>query len=243
MKKHISIFMLMVRTSIWKVLLILLGLVTTQVVLFLVLGAGQEPYLLDALERLPYFPLWISFFLVSCALYMPLSDRGGRMNNLILRLGLSEKRIFWIQVLVNALVYLLFLGTQAMIMLLLCAIYNWMTPGKMDLMTIFVTSYQHPMFHRVFPLHDLVGWGNLLVLVAGLSICTAASPIRQRHRFNSLSTTIMTAFAAFHFCSPMDLSDHLDFSEFILPVIFTICLVPVCLMGVLSMEVDESGKA
>ena len=242
MKKQISVFQLMVRTSLWKVLLIMLGLLATQFVLFFVLGAGEEQYLLDVLERLPYWPIGIGLYLISAALYIPLSDRGGRMNNLILRLGLSEKQIYWIQVLFNALVYTMFLVAQAMTMILLCLIHDWVTPGTMDPMSILVTSYQHPVFHRLFPLHDLVSWFNLLVLVTGMSICTAAYPMRQRHRFGSVCTVFMVAYASSYFCSLPDLSDHLYVTEFLLPLLFTICVCAVSLGGVYTMEVDDYGK-
>lgn len=242
MKKHISIFNLMVRSSIWKVLLIFGAMAVSQVILFFVMGAGEEVYLLDALKRIPSsVVVGVGLFLITLALCIPLSDQGGRMNNLILRLGLSEKEIFWLHVLFCAMAYSLFIMAQALIMVLLCLIHDWVTPGDMDPMAVFVTSYQHPLFHRFFPLHDLVGWANHLLLVAGLSICTAAQPIKQRHRYNSICTAIMLVFAVSHFSS-LDAFDHLHFSQIVLPFFVTICVVPICLYGVLTMEVDDDGK-
>lgn len=242
MKKHISVFNLMTRVSLRKILLILLAMAVSQVILFFVMGAGEETYLLDALQRIPSsVVVYIGLFLMLLALCTPLSDRGGRMNNLILRLGLSEKNIYWLHVLFCAMAYWLFIMAQALIMILLCLIHDWVTPGDMDPMAVFVTSYQHPLFHRFFPLHDLIGWVNHLLLVAGLSICTAAQPIKQRHRYNSICTAIMLVFAVNHFSS-LDAFDHLHFFQIVLTFFVMICVVPICLYGVLSMEVDDYGK-
>lgn len=242
MKRHISILQLIARTSFWKVLLVLCAMTVSQVLLFFVMGAGEEPYLLDAMQRVPSFAVvLIGLILLSCALYIPMSDRGGRMNNLILRLGLTEKQIFWIHVMYNVLIYSLFVMAQALTMLLLCLIHDWVTPGDMDPMAVFVTSYQHPLFHRFFPLHNVVGWINHLILIVGMSICTAAYPIRQRHRFGSLCTNIMTAYAAVYYCGLVE-GDYLHFSEMALPFIVTLILVAICLYGVLTLEVDDDGK-
>lgn len=243
MKKHLSVFMLLVRTSIWKVLLILGAMAASQVLLFFALGAGEEAYLLDALERVPFFVVvFVGLLLLTGALCFPLSDRGGRMNNLILRLGLSEKRIFWLQVLFNALVYSLFIMTQALTMLLLCRIYDWVTPGTMDPMAIFVTSYQYPLFHFFFPLNNVLGWLTNFILVIGLSICTAACPVRQRHRFNSSCTAMMSVFAAVYYCGVINKGDHLGYSGFAYIFIITLILVSICLFGVMTLEVDDDGK-
>lgn len=242
MKKHISVFLLMVRTSIWKALLILAAMAVAQVALFFIMGAGEQAYLLDALERIPSsYVVIVGLNLLAAGLYAPLSDQGGRMNHLILRLGLPEKRIFWIQVLVNAGIYGLFIMGQGMIMLLLCMIYDWVTPGNLDPMAIFVTSYQHPLFHRFFPLHNPVGWINHLILVTGLSICTAAFPMRQRHRYNNACSIIMTVYAALYYGSLA--GDHLHSSEMLFPSLTTAILVIAVLFSVMTMEVDDYGKA
>lgn len=242
MKNQFTIFKLILRMSFWKVLLILIAMAVSQIILFFAMGALQEAYLLDAMERIPFsVVVVIGLGLLSAALGIPLSDRGGRMNNLILRLGVSEKKIYWLHVLFNALAYWLFVIVQGLVMVLLCYVHDWLTPGEMDPMAVFVTSYQYPLFHRFFPLHDVAEWINHLMLVAGLSISTAAYPMRQRHRFNSVSTTVMVAFA-FNYYTSWDRGDYLDISKIILPFIVTVVVIVICLYGVLSMEVDDDGK-
>lgn len=243
MKKHISVFKLLVRSSIRKVLLILGAMSASQVLLFFLLGAGEEAYLLDALNRVPSFiVVSIGLVLLTMSLCMPTSDRGGRMNNLILRLGLTEQRIFWLQVLCNIPVYCLFIMVQALTMLLLCQIYDWVTPGTMDPMAVFVASYQHPLFHSFFPLNDIVGWLTNLCRVLGLSICTAAYPVRQRHRFNSVCTWLMTSWSIIFYWNTITEGEYLGYAGFLFLLVTTIILVPISLYGVLTMEVDDDGK-
>lgn len=242
MKRQISFFKLTVRTSIWKILVVLCAMTISQVLLFFVMGAGEEAYLLDALERVPSaVVVWGSLWLLTAILCIPMSDRGGRMNNLVLRLGLSEKRIFWIQVVYNVVAYSLFVMVQGLTMVLLSLIYDWVTPGTLDPMAVFVTSYQHPLFHRFFPLHNLMGVINALLMVAGLSICTAAFPTRQRHRMNSFSTFLMAVYAALYFCA-LPGADHLGYSEMVIHFMVIVILIPISLYGVMSLEVDDDGK-
>ena len=242
MKKYVSILTLMARMSIWKVLLTLLAMAGIQVGLFFVMDAGEEQYLLDALNRIPFsLVILISMSILSFALAAPWGDRGGRMNNLILRLGMPEKHIFWIQVLFFFLVYWMFILFQGLIMILLCCIHDWITPGQMDPMAIFVTAYQHPLFHRFFPLHDLMTWIDDLILVLGLSICNAAFPMRQRHRRRSMCTTVMLIYALTRFSS-LD-NTHLSGLSMMISLFVVMCVVPISLYGVLSMEVDDDGKA
>ena len=163
------------------------------------------------------------------------------MNNLILRLGVPEKHIFWLQVLFFFLVFWMFILVQGLIMILLCFIFDWVTPGQLDPMAIFVTSYQHPVFHRFFPLHDLMAWTDLLLLVTGLSICNAAFPMRQRHRRGSMCTTVMLIYGMTQFASIDNI--HLSGASMTVSLFVVMCVVPVCLYGVLTMEVDDDGKA
>lgn len=242
MKRYVSVFMLMVRMSFGKILMTLFAMVAVQVGLFFITGAGEKQYLLDALNRIPFtIVVLISLSVLCFALVTPWGDRGGRMNNLILRLGVPEKHIFWLQVLFFFLVFWMFIMVQGFIMILLCFIFDWVTPGQLDPMAIFVTSYQHPVFHRFFPLHDLMAWTDLLLLVTGLSICNAAFPIRQRHRRGSMCTTVMLIYGMTQFASIDNI--HLSGASMTVSLFVVMCVVPVCLYGVLNMEVDDDGKA
>lgn len=242
MKRYVSVFMLMIRMSIWKVLLTFFAMAAVQVGLFFTTGAGEQQYLLDALNRIPFTAVIDLAFGVLCfSLVTPWGDRGGRMNNLILRLGVPEKHIYWLQVLFFFLAFWMFIMVQGLIMVLLCCIHGWITPGQLDPMAIFVTSYQHPVFHRFFPLHDLMAWADHMLLVLGLSICSAAFPMRQRHRRGSLSFIVMLFYAMTQFAS-MD-NSHLSGASMMMSFFVVICVVPVCLNGILSMEVDDDGKA
>ena len=242
MKRYVSVFMLMVRMSFGKILMTLFAMAAVQVGLFFITGAGDQQYLLDALNRIPFtIVVLISLSVLCFVLVTPWGDRGGRMNNLILRLGVPEKHIFWLQVLFFFLAFWMFILVQGLIMILLCFIFDWVTPGQLDPMAIFVTSYQHPVFHRFFPLHDLMAWTDLLLLVTGLSICNAAFPMRQRHRRGSMCTTVMLIYGMTQFASIDNI--HLSGASMTVSLFVVMCVVPVCLYGVLTMEVDDDGKA
>ena len=243
MKKQLSILMLLVRSTVCKALLIFAAMTVSQIILFFVFGAAEELYLLNALNRIPSIyvvvaGLWLIYFVLSSAL----KDKGGRMNNLILRLGISEKRIYWIHVVCNTLVFGLFFMVQGLVYLLLCGIYDWVTPGTLDPMTVFVTSYQHSLFHRFFPLNNVVAWLTNMVLVFGLSICTAAVPVRQRRRYSSTSSYCLMVYASSLLFTYIG-GEHLGYSSFGTTFLVVLFCAFISLWGVLTLEVDDYGKA
>lgn len=241
MKKYLSAAMLVIRYSLYPVLWILGLMVLGEVGMFLFSGGLGESNLYRAVQDISaHYFFYGALVLTSIVLSRALCDKGGRMNNTILRLSLSEKQLFGIQAAYNTFVYLLLFLIQGLVFILLSLWYSSVHPEAMNQQTIFVTAYQHWMFHTFFPLDNLFVKMMMGFLAMALGICTAAYPMRQRHGKRSFSTVFMVLFALFYFYLQCE-GNHLDYSA----LVYTLCPGIFCivsaLVGTLTMEVDENG--
>lgn len=198
MKKYLSVFMLIVRYSFYGVLGIFLGMILTQAGFFWLFGM-DEGDLFQALTSTPFVGMFVpTIILLTGILGGALCSRGGQLTNLMRRLRISDKTAFWLQAAYNALVFALYFAVQALLFLGLSAWYAQVHPEAVNHQTLFVTAYQHPLFHMVFPLENGLGWVCNCVLIAGLGICTAAYPFRQRRGRRSFTTFLMVLLVLFY---------------------------------------------
>lgn len=243
MKKQLSVFMLIVRYSVYPVLTVLGAMVLVQVGMFYCLGAGEST-LSDALSEIPVMPVVCSALVVlSIILCRALCDKGGRLNNLVLRLGTSEKLIYLWQAVYNTMVFGLFFMAEALTLLLLSFLYASANPGTVEPIDLLVTAYRNPMFHTFFPLENFIGWFGNGVLILGLGVCCAAFPMRQRHRKLSMSTWFMVAAVIGYLFLQEEGANPLLGENLILPLIAAFFCMMMALAGVLMMEVEDDGKA
>lgn len=227
--------MLFVRSSIYPVLGLLIGTGTGQAILFAFKSLDAQN-LERALSRTPFFSgIVITLGLLCGTLNGSFCDRGGKMNNTLQRLSISEKQVFWMQAISNALMIALFFLFQGLLFVAFCF---WYDPD-VSMLTILVTAYQHPMFHTFFPLDNLLAMAVNLMLIIGLGICTAAFPMRQRHNRQSITTFLMLLAACFYLFLQRE-SGHMDMGNQIMIILVTLYCIIVSLCGTMSLEVDDN---
>lgn len=241
MRKYLSLFNLYARVNFWKVFWLFMAMTVAEIVLFFTHGAAEEAYLYDALMRIPTVAvIRMGAWVLYSVLIASMTDKGGRMNNLILRLGISEKTVYWIHVVYNTLIVTLFFLLQGLVYLLYCGIYAYVTPGELDPMSVFAAAYQHPVFHRFFPLHNVVTWMENVILILGFGICTAANPVRARRKMLNINSFILFVFAVTTLT--VSNTNYLGYESLVFVMPFTLFCVFFSLWGVLSLEVDDYGK-
>lgn len=194
MKKYASVFMLIVRSSIYPVLGVLLGTVVGNGVLFFLKGWNRSD-LYQAVVDIS--TISVGLLLLTVFLAKGLCRQGGQLSHTMRRLRISDKTVFWMQAGYNALCIALFFGVQALSFVGMSLVYLNAHPEASH-QTLFVTAYQYEMFHVVFPLENAMGWVCNGVLIAGLSICTAAYPFRQRRGRRSITTFLMVLLVLFY---------------------------------------------
>ena len=234
MKKYVSVFMLFVRSSIYGVLGLLIGMGIGQGILFAMDGL-HAANLAWALHSKPSFSgIVITLGLLCGMLNGPFCDRGGKINNTLQRLSISEKQIFWMQAAANGLMITLYFLFQG----LLFVLFSFWYDPQVDLLTILVVSYDNPLFHTFFPLGNWMVILTNLIVIVGLAICCAAYPMRQRHNKQSITTFLMILVSFFYLFLQKE-GDPLEVGYCVLIILAAIYCITVALCGTMSLEVDD----
>ena len=230
MKKHISLWMLIARSSVYKVLILLLATaVAGAAVLFF--GGWHKADLYRAVSGHSVFSACL---LILCViLCRSLCRQGGQLTYTMRRLRISDKQVFWMQAGYNSVCFALLYMVQALVYVAFSALYLRAHPTGHQ--TLFVTAYQYEGFHMVFPLENPLMWASNIILLAGLSICTAAYPFRQRRGRRSLSTYVMLAVVLF-FRFILGEEQHLGISAAAYCIPATLLVAAISLAGVLGIE-------
>lgn len=235
MKKYLSVFMLYVRGSVYPVLGTISGCFIGQAVLFGMYGLSGTA-LGHALSRTPFFTtVTCAISLIAAQLSIAFCDRGGKMNNTLQRLRISEKQIFWLQTAVNILMFALYFLAQGLMFMALCF---WYDPDISGL-GLLVNAYDHPLFHQFFPLDDIFLTITNSIVILGLSVCCAAYSMRQRHNRQSFTTFLMVLATCFYLFLQTE-GDHLETGYSILILLVSVYCITLALCGTMSLEVDDN---
>ena len=184
MKKHSSVFMLMARSTIYRVLGLLILMAVAEGGLFwlrLQQGAIDGNFSLEAIiseSRLSWacaaFFLFVNVIL-SWGSYT-ISDAYTAA-----RLSVSGKAVYLWQCIYNSLCYLLFWMVQILIGIGLCRVYEAMAPAEfVSNQTVFLAFYRSNFLHSFLPFEDTWVWVRNILLVVALGICSSRIPGKNR---------------------------------------------------------------
>ena len=184
MKKHSSVFMLMARSTIYRVLGLLIVMAVAEAGLFwlrLQQGAIDGNFSLEAIiseSRLSWacaaFFLFVNVIL-SWGSYT-ISDAYTAA-----RLSVSGKAVYLWQCIYNSLCYLLFWMVQILIGIGLCRVYEAMAPAEfVSNQTVFLAFYRSNFLHSFLPFEDTWVWVRNILLVVALGICSSRIPGKNR---------------------------------------------------------------
>ena len=249
MKKHLSVAMLLARSTIYPVLALLAVMAGAQIALFSVrfrdaaaaasAGAGTGMRALEALFGEGLIP-WIfggAFLLITVLLCSAGCSFGSRVDYTIDRLLISERSVFWWQVGYNAAVYVLLWAAEVAVAVGCSLAYAAGAPaGIVSGQTVFLAFHRGDFLHSLLPLADWWLWGRNLLLIAGLALATARFPMCQRRGRFSAAIVPMVA-AAFLFSQGMGFV-----AVTTLAVIPTLWVIGGVLWAVCRKEDEEEGE-
>ena len=187
MKKHLSVLMLAARSSVFKVLaLLLLAAGLEGLALWLTLARSSSwscPVSLEGLIESSHIG-WImaaALVLLTAILCLTGCEFGSKQGYTLRRLRVSERSVFFWQSAYNAVCLLGFWAVQTGVALAFSAWYAANAPaGEVTGQTVFLAFYRSGLLHSLLPLSDWLRWlGNLLALL-GLALASAQFPVRQR---------------------------------------------------------------
>lgn len=192
MRKHLSVLMLFARSSIYKIMLLLVGVTAGEVALFYwkqgeslaPLRAGQEQmWALEQIIRKSHLD-WVcaaGFVLLTVILCMTGCERGSKVGYTFQRLRIAERYVFLWQMIYNLIAYLIYWAVQVLLLWGLSIWYMQMADqAAVSGQTIFLAFYRNEFLHGLFPMSESIGWARNIFLWLGLGVTSAAFPFRQR---------------------------------------------------------------
>ena len=187
MKKHSSVLMLVTRSTIYRVLGLLIVMAAAEAGLFwlrLQQGAIDGNFSLEAViseSRLTWACAAI-FLFVTAVLSWGSSTVSGAYTSA--RLSIPSKMVFLWQCVYNILCYLIFWMVQILVMIALCRVYEAQAPAEfVSNQTVFLAFYRSDFLHSILPFEDTWCWVRNLALVMALGICASRCPGKQSGKF------------------------------------------------------------
>ncbi len=204
MKKYISVFEMITRTTIYKVLLLLVLMMGTQFLLFWNLVVNEQnrqviygfETLVDSIPVI--WILAIGFVLLTVILCLSGCNIGSNQGYLLRRLQVTEKAIFYLQALYNCICYLLLWASQVLVFMAMSFLYEKYAVAYTN-QSIVIAFYRNSLLHSILPMEDWTGWLLLILTILACGITAANFPYQQRKGKFSIGIFIMVgaAFLAF----------------------------------------------
>lgn len=240
MKKYISVFEMLIRSTLYKVLGVLVIIVALQGYLFWnTVMNGQGGVVEDGLEVLVdnsnlLLPLAAGFLLITGILCLSGCNIGSNQSYTLQRLRISERAVYWLQALYNSMCYFLLWASQVGVTI---GISHWFMENATELtitnQTLVIAFYRNAYLHSILPMEDAVGWAILAGIILGCGINAAKVPYQQRR--GKISVGILMMVGATLVTFPRGLGE--DFS------MLGICLVILFAAGWISwgLRLEKKG--
>lgn len=191
MKKHISVLCLAARSSVYKVILILLLMAAAQAGLFLyylqeglkIAAAGIANTPLESLFDKPLLQavFGAAFFAVTFFLCRTGCAFGAQPGCTLDRLSLSPVVVWLWQAVYNTSVFLILWFAEAAASMGMCVLYlHFADPSVLSVQTAFLATYRSEFLHGIIPVYDIALWVRNFVFALTLGTVTATFPFKQR---------------------------------------------------------------
>ncbi len=226
MKKHLSVLMLFVRSSIFKILILLTAMSAAELGLFWI-KLKSESLLIEAniannvtdsaiahssigLEYILnnsriHWVLGITYILMTIILIRSCAGYGGKQVYTFQRLSISEHQVFAWQAFCNVGFYFILWAVQGFVILIMCKIYvNTIHESLITSQTIFLAFYRSSFVHCIIPLEHIGRWFRNIFVVLGMGVSSAYYSYCQRRDKKNLDVVIMIAGVIILFITEME---------------------------------------
>ena len=258
MQKHISVFGFYIRSSIYKVLLILLLMAVAEVGVFLSVFHGELTNYYELLEQVAqgnataaylarpeklfdnrFIGMIIGFakLAVSIVLVLPGCEFKAKTTYTIKRLQVSERACFFWQVLCSMMMYLLVYAVQLAVIIGLSKYYVDHVPEELvGNQSIFLMFYRSEFLHSLLPLADIRIWVRNILLLLGFSFAVAGYSYHQRRKKHPMALYWMVTCSTFFFRQEIA-----GFSNAMLLSLVSLIVITKLLFNVLAVEEEVSA--
>ena len=195
MKQYRSIFTLLARSVVYKLMAILFGTAALHTAVFFLLG-NQRSF-----EKL--YDHWgtrvvfgVGLVMTTALLISTLSQSGSKLDYTIRRLRIGNRSLCLCQSVFNAGCFLIFWAVEILVALLLCRL--WMSSREVaSHQAVYLAFYRSDLLHSLLPLDDVSRWVRNFVVFLCLGICSACAPVLQRRgeqHWGVLALPVVLAF-------------------------------------------------
>ena len=213
MKRYLSVFEMITRSSIYKVLLILIAMVAVQVISFYlkVSEGGIRSFESHINECSFDISFKMAYVLITILIVLPGMNLGSIQSYTLQRLRIKESRVFCLQALYNFFTYVLLWGME-LFALLVCGMIHYQKfadNGMWNNQTMFLAFYKNDFMHTILPLEDAFGW----FVIATIAITTALSvaEFTRRQRCGKISWELGIVVGAVLMGIPRDIGEDMAF--------------------------------
>jgi len=201
MREHVSIFMLMVRRSFWRIFALIAVLAAAQAGLFYLFVQKAIAADIRSLEYVVESSRisWVfaaCFLLVTALLTFGSHEISGTYT--ARRLCLSPHWVYVWQSVYNVLCYLLLWLMEILLVIVLCYWYTTLMPAEaVSVNTVFLAFYRSGFLHSLLPFEESVFWAQNIIMVLALGICAARHPKRNEKTSRMQLGMLFTVLAFF----------------------------------------------
>ena len=199
MKRYLSIFMLLSRSVLYKLLAVFFGTAALHTaVYFLLRGQRNIEAIYNHWGMKTVFG--VGLFLTTALLVRTLTQAGSKLDYTIRRLRIGKRSLCLCQSVFNVACLLMFWAVEILVALLLCRM--WVsTMGVESHQTVYLAFYRSELLHSLLPLDDVSRWVRNLVVFICLGICSACGPVLQRRGSGYWGILILPVVLGFVFPS------------------------------------------
>lgn len=224
MKKYFSVFEMIARSSIYKVLLVLTGMIAVEAAYFYHTMQYPGGILFEEYIEQSEFALIfkITYILVTAILVFPGMNLGSMQSYTLKRLRIKGNYVFLLQALYNFLAYMVLWGTQLVMVFACVAMYQSKMPDAVlwtnqSLLFIF---YKNAFLYSLFPLESLVGW--FVLVMTGIMSASATAEFTRRQRKGKFGFELLFLVVSVLIYFPRELGYEITFFVVVVGVLYLV---------------------
>lgn len=205
MKRYLSVFEMIIRCSIYKVLGILGIMIALEAGLLAFAWnqpiATMQPSLEEWIERSWIcIPFLFAYWGVTKVLSSSGTNVGSMQAYTLQRLRIAEKRVNLLQCIYNIFCYTLLWMTQVLVFFVASGVYmKYKTGAILTNQTIFLAFYRNTFMHSILPMEDIFGWFTLAFFIVLGGILTTLFSHKQRQGKTDWALIVFVALIAIFF--------------------------------------------
>lgn len=206
MRQYFSAIAIAARSTIYKILAIMILMTTVEIALFTAVVnkfPADYPFLLEEVivqSKIPF--IFAITFLALCAILcmFGLNGYGSQVKYTINRLSISEKTISMLWSVYNIFCFILLWAVQLITVFLLSKIYlNSINSSFYNTHTVFLTFYNSDFLHSLLPLDEYSRYIRNIILILGLSLSCTCFSFKQRRGKKSFSFIVLAIITMMFF--------------------------------------------